>query len=321
MWVRFLTITYLSMDMGWIWVQMGASNSFKPRTCSKLLYVSARSAVSFLFTMNTMMRKAATTTLVLLAGMDHAGAFNLPGITNIFKPPAPTPTVAETKPNNDEVQLLQAISNTGNGKDADIETQARVLSLVRRMETSAPPSPALLSDPEESKILDGDWYLQYTAPSEIDDAASSDDKWVPEDAAEGESKIETKQFKGAGAVSGGGIPVDASDNVALQSFDVENARVTNEIQTGIGLVTVGGSFRQSTTAPLRAVVAFDIGKIALNVGPTIDISFLFDVRAAFKGTKEAGWVETTYVTNDMRIGRGNKGSLFILTRDRYAVKA
>mmetsp|Transcript_14692 Transcript_14692/g.31182 ORF Transcript_14692/g.31182 Transcript_14692/m.31182 type:complete len:265 (+) Transcript_14692:163-957(+) len=258
--------------------------------------------------------------LLVFAAINHADAFNLPGITNIFKPPT---TAASRKPNtNDEQLLLQAISNTGNGKNADIETQARVLSIVRRMETSSAPSPTLLSNPEEAKALDGDWYLQYTAPSEIDDGGvSADDKWVAVEASEGESNIETRQFGNAGSVSGGGIPVDASSNTALQIFDMENTRVTNEIQTGIGLVTVGGTFSQSTTVPLRALVAFDTAKIALDIGPTIDISFLFDIRAAIKGSKNAGWVETTYLSPDVRIGRGNKGSLFVLTRDGDAVTA
>ena len=51
-----------------------------------------------------------------------------------------------------------------------------------------------------------------------------------------------------------------------------------------------------------------------------DISFLFDIRGLIKGTKEAGWLETTYISKNMRIGRGNKGSMFILTRDRDAMK-
>lgn len=256
---------------------------------------------------------------IALTAIAHAEAFNLPGISNLFKPP--TVGVPKTSLANDELQLLQAISNTGNGKDADIETQSRVLSIVRRIETSAPPSSTLLSNPEEAKILDGDWYLQYTAPSEIDDeVGATGDKWVAVEASEGDSNIETRQFKKAGTVSGGGIPVDASNNVALQSFDIGKSRVKNEIMTGLGLVTVGGTFSQSDKVPLRALVAFDLAKIELNVGPTLDISFLFDIRAAIKGSKNAGWVETTYISNEMRIGRGNKGSMFILTRDRDAVK-
>lgn len=271
--------------------------------------------------------------LVALAAVGRAGAFNLPGaIADIFKPPAPTAAggAGKSSATVDEARLLRAISNTGNGKDADLATQSRVLSLVRRLETSSPPNPALLSDPDEARALDGDWYLQYTAPGEIEggggddpeeDASVADDRWVAVDASEGESNIETRQFGGAGSVSGGGIPVDASNEPALQSFDIANSRVTNEIMTGAGLVTVGGTFGRSPKAPLRAVVAFDTAKIALNVGFTLDISFLFDVRAALKGTKNAGWVETTYLSDDVRIGRGNKGSMFVLTRDRDAVKA
>lgn len=253
------------------------------------------------------MRKALI--LVAVTAIDHAVAFNLPGLTDIFKPPTPSSASA-----NDESQLLQAISNTGYGKDADLDTQAKVLSIVRRMEKSAPPSPTLLSNPDEAKILDGAWYLQYTAPSEIE--GGDEDKWVAVDAAEGETNIETRQFKQAGAVSGGGIKVDASKSPAKQSIDVENSRVMNEIMAGIGQVTVGGSFRQSTSVPNRAIVAFDTAKI----GP-IDIGFLFDIRAAIQGSKESGWLEVTYISKDLRIGRGNKGSLFVLTRDRDAVEA
>ena len=189
-------------------------------------------------------------------------------------------------------------------------------------------SPTLLLDDvannEAAKsLLDGDWFLQYTAPSEINDESivPDNDRWTAIDAAERESKITPQKFKGDGQVSGGGIPVDASSTVARQSFDVDKIRVENVITTWIGLVTVGGTFRQSSKVQLRAVVAFDTAKIKLNLGPTIDISFLFDVRAAIKGTKEAGWLETTYISKNMRIGRGNKGSMFILTRDRDSVSA
>ena len=35
----------------------------------------------------------------------------------------------------------------------------------------------------------------------------------------------------------------------------------------------------------------------------------------FRNSRENGWLETTYVDEQWRIGRGNKGTLFILTRD------
>ena len=221
--------------------------------------------------------------------------------------------VGDNKPKrslpNEETRLLLAISGTGSGKNADAETRSSILSIVRGMETDAPPSPTLLSNVDEAtSLLDGDWLLAYTGPG--------DDDWAAVDASEGDARITTRRFGKAGRVSGGGVPVDASENAALQSFDVRRSRVTNVIATGVGLVTVGGTYRASDAAPLRAVVAFDTAKIDLDIGPTLDISFLFDLRAAIRGSKEAGWLETTYVSDDVRIGRGNKGSMFVLTRDR-----
>lgn len=266
-----------------------------------------------------MMSSSTLCTLAVIV-IGNAGAFNFPAITNIFTPPKTVGGFVDRSQKNNELQLLRTISNTGNGKNADIETQARVLSMVRQLETETPPSPTLLSNIDEAKsLLDGDWYLQYTAPSEIE-GVNLDYKWVAMDASEGDNNIETRQFNTAGSVSGGGIPVDASNTVAVQSFDIDNLRVKNVITTGLGIVTVGGTYSQSPSSPLRAVVAFDTAKIDLTIGPTVDISFLFDIRAAIKGSRNAGWLETTYISNDMRIGRGNKGSMFILTRDRDAVK-
>lgn len=249
--------------------------------------------------------------LLLCQLVATASSFNLGAI---FKPPAVQISGSSSnKFANDEAVLLQQISGTGNGKNADIETQARVLNLVRKLETAAQPSQSLLSDPKEAAILDGDWFLQYTAPSEIDFVVDSDDKWTAV-AAEDES-VKSSKAGLQGAVSGGGIPVDASNNVAKQTFDIASQRVSNEIKSGLGLITVGGPFRQSPNAPLRAIVGFDTAK----VGP-VDISFLFDIRAKLNGgSYDSGWVETTYVSDSMRIGRGNKGSLFILTRDRDAL--
>ena len=189
--------------------------------------------------------------------------------------------------------------------------------MVRNLETTYPTSDTLLSNPEEAKILDGDWYLQYTQPSELENVDSSDDAWVPVSA---ESNIETRKFNASGTVTAAGITVDAASNIPKQSFDIANSRVQNEVMAGIGKITVAGRFRQSSAVPQRAVVAFDTAKIALKLGLTLDIGFLFGIRAALKGTDEAGWVETTYCSDLMRIGRGNKGSLFVLTRDIDAVK-
>ncbi len=67
-------------------------------------------------------------------------------------------------------QLLQAISFTANGKKVSPEIQQTVLDIVRRLETTVPPSSTLLSDPQEAQALDGVWFLQYTSPSTVGEA-------------------------------------------------------------------------------------------------------------------------------------------------------
>ena len=89
---------------------------------------------------------------------------------------------------------------------------------------------------EAASLLGGDWSLRYTGPG--------GDDWAAADASEGGSKIETRRFGKAGRVSGGGIPVDASKDAAIQSFDVSGSRVTNVISTGIGKVS--GSVSKKT---------------------------------------------------------------------------
>ena len=91
----------------------------------------------------------------------------------------------------------------------------------------------------------------------------------------------------------------------------------NRIAIQIDVVFV----RASDTLANRAIVSFDTCKITLKNGFVISLGFVFSIFAALKGgIKDNGWLETTYLDGDMRIGRGNKGTLFILTRDRAAVQ-
>ena len=58
---------------------------------------------------------------------------------------------------------MKSISFTNNGKSATPEKQLEVLDLVRSLEVKQPPSPNLLSDPKEAKLLDGVWCVKCIA--------------------------------------------------------------------------------------------------------------------------------------------------------------
>jgi hypothetical protein len=114
--------------------------------------------------------------------------------------------------------------------------------------------------------------------------------------------------------------VDTSNRLTTQIFDVEKMRVSNNVEQDFGTITVEGTFRPSDSVANRAIVAFEKCEITLNNGFVLSLGFLFSALAAVRGgIKDSGWLETTYLDEDLRLGRGNKGSLFVLTRDRNAV--
>jgi PAP_fibrillin len=247
---------------------------------------------------------------------------------------------------------LTAVSRTGNGKTATLEQQQNVLRLVRKLETTSPPPIDLLTNPTAAanrQLIDGIWYLQYTSPSELDASIEFPDAWTPQYASEGRANIETQRFAAKGTVSAAGVTVDTSNRVVRQIFHVVNSTVVNTVTTELfgrpAQIIVAGTFRPSDRVPNRAVVAFDTARIefgALITGDggdgnsaaaesgsstsssfsrwfQIDLSFVFALLALVRRSNDNGWLETTYVDDRIRLGRGNKGTLFVLTRDRDAV--
>lgn len=144
--------------------------------------------------------------------------------------------------------------------------------------------------------------------------------WNPIDGSEGDSKIDTRKVNLQGSVRAVGITVDTSNRLTTQIIDVDNQRIQNNVEQDFGTITVEGSFRVSETVPNRAIVAFDQAKIVFRNGFTLSFGIVFAMLALVRGTKDSGWLETTFLDEDIRIGRGNKGSLFILTRDKDAVE-
>jgi hypothetical protein len=217
--------------------------------------------------------------------------------------------------------LLDAVSFTNNGKSATLDQQTRVLEIVQRLEADFPPRSDLLTDPDQAKqLLDGPWYLQYTSPSVVGDADRFPDAWKPRNAREGEANVETKAFNAQGSVSAAGIPVETANRVVVQTIDVDQSRVTNDIGLEWGRLIASGRFRASPSVPNRALVSFDTFKFQFEGGFSIDVGFLFPIIKFVRRSQENGWLETTFIDQDIRIGRGNKGTMFVLTRQADAVK-
>ena len=114
--------------------------------------------------------------------------------------------------------------------------------------------------------------------------------------------------------------MDTSNRVVKQVFDMEQSSVFNDVELDFGVGRAGGTFRASPNVPNRALVSFNEASITFTNGFVLDLGWVFAIIAAVRGSKDNGWLETTFLDSDMRVGRGNKGTMFILTRDRNAVQ-
>ena len=204
-----------------------------------------------------------------------------------------------------EERLLASVSNGGSIRDA--------LDDFAKLETAAPSSENLLRTEAGTTLLDGRWLLRSTIAASVGDDESL--------AATGISN----------AVNASGIVVDASAARApVQEVDVGAGRIGNEIRFAgpFGaeiIVRVAGGFAPDAVNGRRAVVSFDTLDVFLmpdgaQAQRLVRAGALFSVVRAVRpaltnGASEESWLDTTYISDRCRLGRGNKGSVFILERD------
>ena len=238
-----------------------------------------------------------------------------------------------------KLELLNAIRGTNNGKNAGPQQQIQILQLVRDIEMTQPN--ISLCDANVVALLNGTWYLQYTSPSEVNvtvpqNASSSSSStasyvWEPNNAQL--ENVETRRFNAQGTVSAAGITIDTSNQTLVQQiFNTDASTVMNRIyfsksynnnnddDRSLRYAVAGGTYRPSAQQANRAIVAFDTAYIHVPIrnqtAITLPLGWFFNVLSLFrKGNRDNGWLETTYIDTSLRIGRGNKGTMFILTRE------
>lgn len=200
--------------------------------------------------------------------------------------------------------LKNAIAQKNRGLSATDNDKQVIASIVARVE-DLNPTPDPLSAPE---LLAGDWRLLYTTSQEL----------------LGIDKVPLAQL--------GDI---------YQCVRPEHGRIYNlaEIKTlpyCEALVSVVASFepapdenaKADALSKRRVNVKFNRGVIGLQralgyqspaqyiekLETTEKMNLLQGIDFAINSDRQQGWLEVTYLDEDMRIGRGNQGSLFVLTK-------
>lgn len=223
----------------------------------------------------------------------------------------------------------------GGGRVTDTERR-RVNAAVEALEAFNPtPEPA--AAPE---LLSGEWALLYVGPGTIPEATTESEK-EREEEEEREERAKSEAGEEWKRRSGGleGPVLSFLSPLALrgrlvkrtgvtQVIDVEAGRISNVASFSLfdgrrpGFLDVRGTVARATNgsgsgggggegseSATRVDVAFDVAEVAVP-------SLKFSIKIPLSWASPKGWVETTYLDDDVRIGRGDKGSVFVTARRR-----
>jgi hypothetical protein len=187
--------------------------------------------------------------------------------------------------------LLEVIAGKNLGSNAtDIDKQ-NILSAIANLEDFNPTPRPL----EATELLDGNWRLLYTTSSEL--------------------------------LNLNRIPLTNLTKI-YQCIRVKNRSVYNIAEiSGLpfleGLVSVAAKFEPVSLK--RVQVKFERSIIGLQrlIDYKYPGNFIEEIESGkkflaidfpIKSNEQQGWLDITYLDNDLRIGRGNQGSVFVLTK-------
>ncbi|MGB5592872.1 MAG: PAP/fibrillin family protein [Crocosphaera sp.] len=194
---------------------------------------------------------------------------------------------------NEKAKLLETIAGKNRGLLATEMDRVRVLSAVEQLEDHNP-NPAPIKTPE---LLDGNWRLLYTTSKGI---------------------LGLDRF-----------PILQLGQI-YQYIRLEEAKLYNIAEIiGVpfleGIVSVAATFE--ATSERRVKVKFERYILGLQrfLGYKSPNQLIKDIEAGKKflpldfsieSREQQGWLEITYLDEDLRIGRGNEGSVFVLAKEK-----
>ncbi len=189
-------------------------------------------------------------------------------------------------------ELLEIIAGKNRGLLTTASDRQAILSAIAKLEDYNPtPRPV-----EAAELLNGDWRLLYTTSREL-------------------------------------LNLDAFPLVKLgqiyQSIRVQESKVYNIAELyGLpyleGIVSVAARFE--ATSERRVQIKFERSILGLRrlIDYESPVKFINEIESGKKfaavdfglDTREQqGWLDITYLDRDLRIGRGNKDSVFVLTKE------
>jgi hypothetical protein len=186
--------------------------------------------------------------------------------------------------------LLEIIAGKNRGLLATASDKQAILSAIAQLEDYNPtPRPV-----EAAELLNGDWRLLYTTSR----ALLNLDSFPLLKLGEIYQSIRVKESKIYNIAELYGLPyLEGIVSVAAQFEPTSERRVQVKFERSIlGLRSLIGY-----ESPVKFINEIESGK------NFTAIDFGLDAR------EQQGWLDVTYLDSDLRIGRGNEGSVFVLT--------
>ncbi|MBE8964924.1 PAP/fibrillin family protein [Nostoc sp. PCC 9305] len=187
--------------------------------------------------------------------------------------------------------LMDAIAGTNRGLLATEEQKQAILAAIANLEDFNPtPRPV-----EASNLLDGNWRLLYTTSKallNLDRLPLCKLGQIYQCI-----RVETTSVYNIAEIYG--LPyLEGLVSVAAKFEPVSGRRVQVKFERSI----IGLQRLIEYNSPVTFIQQIEEGRKF----PGIDV--------AINSDKQQGWLDITYIDNDLRISRGNEGSVFVLTK-------
>jgi hypothetical protein len=190
-----------------------------------------------------------------------------------------------------KANLIDAIAGTNRGLLASEPQKQAILAVIANLEDLNPtPRPV-----EASNLLDGDWRLIYTTSKAL-------------------LNLDRLPFCKLGQIY---------QSIRVNTTSVYNIAEIYGLPYLEGLVSVAAKF--DPVSERRVQVKFQRSIVGLKrlIDYHSPADFIQQIEAGKKFTaidaplnseQQQGWLDITYIDSDLRIGRGNEGSVFVLSK-------
>ncbi len=191
-----------------------------------------------------------------------------------------------------KAELLEVIAGKNRGLLANEMDKVKVLSAIQQLEDHNPnPEPL-----QAKELLEGDWRLLYTTSKSI----LGLDRFPLFTLGQIYQCIRTSDARVYNVAEVSGLPFLEGVISVCARFEPVSERRINVIfeRSIIGLQRFLGY-----TSPSKFIEELEQGKKFLPIDFSIE------------NREQKGWLDITYLDEDMRVGRGNEGNVFVLSKE------